>query len=39
MNLFTEHPGLFTDLYELNMAQGYFCSGKKDEQAVFDLFI
>jgi len=38
MNLFTEHPGLFTDLYELTMAQGYFCSGKKDEQAVFDYF-
>lgn len=38
MNLFSEHPGLFTDLYELTMAQGYFCSGKKDEQAVFDYF-
>ena len=30
--------GLFTDFYELTMAQGYFLSGKKDETAVFDYF-
>jgi nicotinate phosphoribosyltransferase len=38
MKLFTDHPGLFTDLYELTMAQGYYYSNKKDEQAVFDYF-
>lgn len=30
--------GLFTDYYELSMAQGYFYAGKKDEQATFDYF-
>lgn len=30
--------GLYTDFYELSMAQGYFLSGKKDEQTVFDYF-
>jgi nicotinate phosphoribosyltransferase len=29
--------GLYTDFYELTMAQGYFCSGKKDARATFDL--
>jgi nicotinate phosphoribosyltransferase len=36
------HPvrinGLFTDFYELSMAQGYFFSGKQQETAVFDYF-
>jgi len=32
------HLGLYTDYYELEMAQGYFYSGKKDEQATFDYF-
>ncbi|MEW6077468.1 MAG: nicotinate phosphoribosyltransferase [Thermodesulfobacteriota bacterium] len=30
--------GLYTDYYELTMAQGYFLSGKKDDTAVFDYF-
>ena len=30
--------GLFTDFYELSMAQGYFYAGKSDEVAVFDYF-
>jgi nicotinate phosphoribosyltransferase len=30
--------GLYTDFYELSMAQGYFLSGRKDEPAVFDYF-
>lgn len=30
--------GLFTDFYELSMAQGYFYAGKKNDQAVFDYF-
>lgn len=30
--------GLYTDYYELSMAQGYYFSGKKDESAVFDYF-
>ncbi len=30
--------GLYTDYYELSMAQGYFLDGKKDEKAVFDYF-
>lgn len=38
MNLLNENTGLYTDFYELTMAQGYFLSGKKDSQAVFDYF-
>ncbi len=30
--------GLYTDFYELTMAQGYFYCGKKDEKATFDYF-
>jgi len=37
-----EHPvrinGLYTDFYELSMAQGYFYAGKGEETAVFDYF-
>jgi len=33
-----EFMGLYTDYYELSMAQGYFFAGKKDENAVFDYF-
>lgn len=33
-----ENFGLFTDFYELTMAQGYYFAGKKDEQATFDYF-
>lgn len=32
------HIGLFTDHYELTMAQGFFLNGKKDEPANFDYF-
>ncbi len=31
-------PGLFTDLYELTMAQGYFAAGVTDTLACFHLF-
>ena len=34
----TETLGLYTDFYELSMAQGYFLAGKKEEQTVFDYF-
>ena len=30
--------GLYTDFYELSMAQGYFYAGKHGEKAVFDYF-
>ncbi|MBN2775071.1 MAG: nicotinate phosphoribosyltransferase, partial [Prolixibacteraceae bacterium] len=30
--------GLYTDFYELSMAQGYFFSGKKNNRVVFDYF-
>lgn len=30
--------GLYTDYYELTMAQGYFFQGKRDCRAVFDLY-
>lgn len=33
-----ERPALYTDFYELTMAQGYFLSGRQDEQASFDYF-
>jgi len=33
-----KHIGLYTDLYELTMAQGYFYTGKMDGMAVFDYF-
>jgi len=32
------HTGLYTDLYQLTMAQGYFLSGKHTQQATFDYF-
>lgn len=38
MNALKEHTGLYTDLYELTMAQGYYYAGKKDEPAAFDYF-
>lgn len=31
-------PAIYTDFYELTMAQGYFLSGRKEEQACFDCF-
>ena len=30
--------GLYTDFYELSMAQGYFYTGKEKEKAIFDYF-
>lgn len=33
-----ERPALYTDYYELTMAQGYFLAGRKDEKASFDYF-
>lgn len=37
MNLL-QRPALYTDYYELTMAQGYFLSGKHDQKAGFDYF-
>lgn len=31
-------PALYTDYYELTMAQGYFLSGRKDDRASFNYF-
>lgn len=33
-----EKPALYTDLYELTMAQGYFLSGRHEQTANFDYF-
>ncbi|MCD6355527.1 MAG: nicotinate phosphoribosyltransferase [Prolixibacteraceae bacterium] len=38
MPVFTEQTGLYTDYYELTMAQGYFYCNKKEEQATFDYY-
>lgn len=38
MSYLKNHLGLYTDFYELTMAQGYFFCGKKNEQASFDYF-
>src|SRR6056297_2548895 len=38
MPLFTNHWGLYTDFYELTMAQGYFYSGKKNDSPTFNYF-
>lgn len=38
MNGLYQHLGLYTDLYELTMAQGYYFAGKKKEPAAFDYF-
>ncbi|GBD07753.1 Nicotinate phosphoribosyltransferase pncB2 [bacterium HR21] len=35
---FLRHLGLYTDLYELTMAQGYFLSGRAETPAVFEYF-
>lgn len=35
---FLTRPALYTDFYELTMAQGYFLAGRKDEKACFDYF-
>lgn len=33
-----KHPAIYTDFYELTMAQGYFLEGRASEQAGFDYF-
>ncbi len=38
MKVINEHLGLYTDFYELTMAEGYFLHGRKDETATFDYF-
>jgi len=38
MDILNNHNGLYTDFYELTMAQGYFLAGKKDDKAIFDYF-
>jgi nicotinate phosphoribosyltransferase len=38
MKIFNRKTGLFTDHYELTMAQAFFLSGKKDLTASFDYF-
>jgi len=38
MSQYLTHSGLYTDLYELTMAQGYFLSGKATIHASFDYF-
>jgi len=38
MNLLKEHSGLYTDHYQLTMAQGYLLSGKQNVRACFDYF-
>ncbi len=38
MSLYKRNLGLYTDLYELTMAEGYFFCGKKDQQSSFNYF-
>ncbi len=38
MNLSHQHAALYTDYYELTMAQGYFLSGMHEKKACFDYF-
>jgi len=38
MNTLSKNIGLYTDFYELTMAQGYFLCGKQNEQTVFDYY-
>ncbi|HEX9828819.1 MAG TPA: nicotinate phosphoribosyltransferase, partial [Bacteroidota bacterium] len=38
MTILDKHTGLYTDFYQLTMAQGYFLSGKSDTRAAFDYF-
>ena len=38
MSILNKHTGLYTDHYELTMAQGYFLNGRKDTPACFDYF-
>lgn len=36
--MINKHLGLYTDYYELSMAQGYFKLGRSNERATFDYF-
>lgn len=38
MSMILKKPALYTDLYELTMAQGYFLSGRHQQTANFDYF-
>ena len=38
MSIFEKHSGLYTDHYELTMAQGYFLNNMQDIPACFDYF-
>jgi len=38
MSVFNNHLGLYTDFYELTMAQGYFYHKKEKKSATFDYF-
>ena len=38
MTILEKHSGLYTDHYELTMAQGYLLNNKKDTPACFDYF-
>jgi nicotinate phosphoribosyltransferase len=38
MTLLKEHSGLYTDFYELRMAQGYFMNNRTDDRVTFDYF-
>ncbi len=38
MRVFDSHAALYTDYYQIVMAQGYFLSGKAQTTAVFDYF-
>ena len=38
MKLLNEKFGLYTDFYELAMAEGYFYCGKKNQQVSFNYF-
>ena len=38
MTLLLDKIGLYTDLYELTMAQGYFYTGKNNNVTTFDYF-
>lgn len=38
MTILDKHTGLYTDFYQLTMAQGYFLTGKSETSAAFDYF-
>ncbi len=38
MSILKQHSALYTDYYELTMAQGYYLTGRHEEQACFDYF-